>query len=120
VGIFPEGGIRDGEASILKVGQLRPGLSVVAGLADARVVPVVIFGSDRLYNTRRWWRFRATPLWVGFGEPLPPPQGSPAERESWEHDFLLALRNLANEVAGHFSLSPEDWPHAPAVRMKEP
>jgi 1-acyl-sn-glycerol-3-phosphate acyltransferase len=120
LGLFPDGGIRDGNASILKEGVPRPGLSVVAGLSDAPVVPVVIFGTDRLYNKRRWMRFRSTPLWLGFGDPLPPPGSSPADRENWEAAYLEALRKLANEVAAHFSLSQDDWPKPPAERMKEP
>jgi len=121
VGLFPEGGIRDGDASILKNGEPRPGLSVVAGLAEARVVPVVIFGTDRLYNKRRWRRFRATPLWVGFGHPLPPPEGgSSIDRQDWEAAYLKALRDLGCEVAEYFSLTDADWPKPPSERMREP
>lgn len=120
VGLFPEGGIRDSEASILEKGMMRPGLSVIAGLAQARVLPVVIFGTDRLYNKRRWLQLRATPVWVGFGNPLPPPQGrSPQDRQDWEAEYLRALRELGREVAMHFSLRDGDFPKPPAERMKE-
>lgn len=119
VGIFPEGGIRDSEASILRSGKPRAGLSVVASMAGAPVIPVVIFGTDRLYNSRRWRRFRGTELWVGFGEPILPPPGSSEERARWEEAYVLALRSLAIEVAAHFGLDEDDWPLPPGVRMKE-
>ena len=49
VGIFPEGGIRDGARSLLEGAPLRPGASTLAHLAGVPIVPCVIVGSDRLY-----------------------------------------------------------------------
>src|SRR4029077_2827679 len=89
VGIFPEGGIRDGENSILEGATARSGVSVLADLADAAILPCVILGSDRLYNTKRWCRFRRTPIWIAFGEVIAKPAGlpKPAVRQRLEDEF---------------------------------
>lgn len=118
VGIFPEGGIRDGSASLLQGGELRPGLALVAGMAHVPVRPVVILGSDRLYASRRWWHWRGTPIWIGFGELLEM-KDSVNERELFEERLRQALRELAQDTAAHFGLQAEDWPRSPQQRMQE-
>ncbi|PYL86813.1 MAG: hypothetical protein DMF17_05080, partial [Verrucomicrobia bacterium] len=50
VGVFPEGGIRDGARSLLEGAPLRPGASTLAHIAGVPIVPCVIVGSDRLYS----------------------------------------------------------------------
>src|SRR5207244_7962661 len=52
VGVFPEGGIRDGARSLLGGAPLRPGASTLAHMAGVPIVPCVILGSDRLYANR--------------------------------------------------------------------
>jgi len=49
VGLFPEGGIRDGTRSLLEGAPLRAGASTLAQIAGLPVLPCVILGSDRLY-----------------------------------------------------------------------
>src|SRR6202011_5946073 len=66
VGIFPEGGIRDGERSILEGAPLRPGASALAHIATVPVLPCVIVGSDRLYAKKSWLPLRRTPIWIAF------------------------------------------------------
>lgn len=119
VGIFPEGGIRDGRASLLVEGEMRPGLALVAGLAGVPVRPVVIFGTDRLYASHRWRRWRGTPVWIGFGELLDPPGGSAEERQAFEERFVQALRELAQEMVEEYGLQEGDWPHSPQERARE-
>src|SRR6202165_2117697 len=72
VGIFPEGGIRDGARSLLEGAPLRPGASTLAHIAGVPILPCVIVGSDRLYAKRRWLPLRRTPVWVAFADPIPP------------------------------------------------
>src|SRR6266513_4317593 len=71
IGLFPEGGIRDGPKSILEGARLRPGAATLAHIAGVPIVPCVILGSDRLYAKRRWLPFRRTSVWIGFGQPIP-------------------------------------------------
>src|SRR5436853_3001678 len=72
VGIFPEGGIRDGARSLLQGAPLRPGLAMLAQLAGVPVLPCVIIGSDRFYGLQNWLPFRRIPIWIGFGDPIFP------------------------------------------------
>src|SRR6059058_5156992 len=67
VGVFPEGGIRDGTRSLLEGAPLRPGASTLAHIARVPILPCVILGSDRLYAKRNWLPLRRTPVWIGFG-----------------------------------------------------
>src|SRR5205823_8893030 len=54
VGVFPEGGIRDGARSLLEGALLRPGASTLAHMASVPIVPCVIIGSDRFYSKKSW------------------------------------------------------------------
>ncbi|MCS7009314.1 MAG: 1-acyl-sn-glycerol-3-phosphate acyltransferase [Chthoniobacterales bacterium] len=117
VGIFPEGGIRDGKNSVLEGGGMRPGVALVAAMAGVEIQPVVILGSDRLYNRRNWVPGRRTPIWVGFGEPFGMEEDSGSGRERFEMELVVALRQLRDELREFFCLRVEDMPHAPRERM---
>src|ERR1041385_5180528 len=69
VGIFPEGGIRDGARSLLEGAPLRAGAATLAQIADVPIVPCVILGTDRFYSKKQWLPFRRTPVWIAFGKP---------------------------------------------------
>ena len=49
VGLFPEGGIRDGGRSLLEGAPLRPGAATLAQIAGVPILPCVILGTDSLY-----------------------------------------------------------------------
>jgi 1-acyl-sn-glycerol-3-phosphate acyltransferase len=121
IGIFPEGGIRDGEKSILAGATLRSGVSALADMSGAAVVPCVILGSDRLYNKKRWLPFRRTPIWVAFGDAIRNRgHGSKRERRhAFEQDFVRALQRLYHELRDTFCLSVDDLPRTPRQRMLE-
>ncbi|HEY4283219.1 MAG TPA: lysophospholipid acyltransferase family protein [Chthoniobacterales bacterium] len=121
VGIFPEGGIRDGKSSMLEGAPVRSGVAVLSDLAHVPVLPCVIFGSDRLYNVRRWLPWRRAPVWVAFGEPISGNRElpKPAARQQFEQEFSNALNNLSRELRGTFSLTENDLPHSPRERMRE-
>jgi 1-acyl-sn-glycerol-3-phosphate acyltransferase len=112
VGMFPEGGLRDGEASVLGGAPLRRGIRAVADLGQAPIVPCVVLGSDRLYRSSNWLPFRRTPIWIGFGEPLTADEG-----EALEEHLGTQLRALAAEMREHFDLSDDDFPKSPRDRM---
>lgn len=73
VGVFPEGGLRTGAQSVLEGATLKPGVSALAQMTQAQVVPCVIIGSDALYAPSRWLPLRRTRVWVVFGAPLSAP-----------------------------------------------
>lgn len=122
VGIYPEGGIRDGARSVLGGAPLKPGAATLAQMAAVPVVPCVVIGSDRLYNLKNWRRFRKTPLWVAVGAPLPIDTTLPkAEaRKDLESKLGAAILALATELRTHHGVSDDDMPASPQARMREP
>jgi 1-acyl-sn-glycerol-3-phosphate acyltransferase len=121
VGIFPEGGIRDGSRSILQGAATRAGVAALADIAGVPILPCVILGSDRLYHRRRWTRFRQTPIWIAFGHPIyrDLSLGKTAAREQIGSQFAAAIDRLRCEISDAFQLDPTDFPQPPRVRMQE-
>jgi 1-acyl-sn-glycerol-3-phosphate acyltransferase len=119
VGVFPEGGIRDGARSLLEGAPLRPGASTLAHMAGVPILPCVIVGTDRLYSRKSWLPLRRTPVWIAFGDPIPPfpDLEKSAARERIEHDLAVAFKILYAEVRQQFQLTPDDLPHPPRERM---
>jgi 1-acyl-sn-glycerol-3-phosphate acyltransferase len=95
VGVFPEGGIRDGAASILGGAPMIPGLGAMSEMSGAPVLPCVILGSDRLY-ARSTYRVvgRRVGIWIGFGEPMQPADKGRLARAAMEADLADAMRAL--------------------------
>jgi 1-acyl-sn-glycerol-3-phosphate acyltransferase len=121
VGVFPEGGIRDGARSLLEGAPLRPGASTLAHIAGAPILPCVIVGSDRLYSKKNWLPLRRTPIWIAFGDAIPPfPDLEKSDaRACIERELATGFRLLYAELHEKFSLTPEDLPHPPRERMAE-
>jgi 1-acyl-sn-glycerol-3-phosphate acyltransferase len=120
VGLFPEGGIRDGARSLLEGAPLRPGASTLAHIAGVPILPCVILGSDRLYSTERWLPLRRTPIWIAFGNPIshsPDFERSQA-RGRIESELTSAFKNLYTDLQQIFCLTTDDLPHPPRERMK--
>jgi len=120
VGIFPEGGIRDGARSVLEGAPLRPGAATLAQIAGVPIVPCVILGSDRFYSKKQWLPFRRTPVWIAFGKPIsnfPELQKSRA-RERIQSELAGAFKNLYAELREKFHLTTDDLPQPPCERMK--
>ncbi|PYK08089.1 MAG: hypothetical protein DME65_14785, partial [Verrucomicrobia bacterium] len=122
VGLFPEGGIRDGARSLLEGAPLRPGASTLAHIAGVPILPCVILGSDRLYSikSRRLSGLRRTPVWIAFGNPISPSPGleKSEERARIESELAAAFKNLYAELQRTFRLTTHDLPHPPRERMK--
>jgi 1-acyl-sn-glycerol-3-phosphate acyltransferase len=120
VGLFPEGGIRDGARSLLEGAPLRPGASTLAHIAGVPILPCVIVGSDRLYLTKHWLPLRRAPIWIAFGNPIS--HSSDCEklqgREQIEFELASAFKNLYAELREKFQLTADDLPHPPRERVK--
>lgn len=119
VGVFPEGGIRDGARSLLEGAPLRPGASTLAHMAGVPILPCVIVGSDRLYAARSWLPFRRTPIWLAFGDPIPcfPELAKSVARERIEQELAAAFQILYADLRETFGLTADDLPHPPRLRM---
>src|SRR2546421_11415463 len=100
VGVFPEGGIRDGARSLLEGAPLRAGASTLAHMAGVPIVPCVILGSDRLYAKRNWLPLRRTPIWIGFGQPIShfPELEKSKARERIETELTTAFQKIYAEL----------------------
>ncbi len=119
VGLFPEGGIRNGARSLLEGAALRPGPSTLAHIAGVPILPCVIVGSDRLYSKERWLPLRRTPIWIAFGNPIKhfPDLEKSTARACIERELAAAFKLLYAELHEKFSLTPDDLPHPPRERM---
>src|SRR5256714_1303906 len=120
VGIFPEGGIRDGANSLLEGATVRTGASALAHMAGMPIVPCVIVGSDRLYAKRSWLPMRRTPVWIGFGKPISNYREleKAAARERIEAELTAAFQKIYTELREKFQLVSDDLPHSPRERMR--
>jgi 1-acyl-sn-glycerol-3-phosphate acyltransferase len=118
IGLFPEGGIRDGARSLLEGAPLRPGASTLAQIAGVPVLPCVILGTDRLYSKRQWLPFRRTPIWIAFGNPIShfPELQKLHARQRIESDLAAAFKKLYAELREKFRLTADDLPHPPRER----
>jgi len=121
VGIFPEGGIRAGDTSILNGAPMRPGVGALAQMAQAPVLPCVVIGTDRLYHKKNWRPFGRTPLWFVTGTPLPPPEGSGRDdaREQFREALSRTFTELKERLVEQYGLSPADLPTTPQARKGE-
>ncbi|HEX5175980.1 MAG TPA: lysophospholipid acyltransferase family protein, partial [Chthoniobacteraceae bacterium] len=114
VGMFPEGGIRAGAASILEGAVPKGGATAMARLAGAPITPCVVLGTDRLYAPRSWRPGPPrTPIWVSIGAPFPV---SGMTGEEADTRMAGALRELAAAAIAHFDLGPDDLPATPQHR----
>jgi len=118
VGIFPEGGIRDGDRSVLAGAPPKPGTATIAQLANAPLVPCAIIGTDRLYDLKMWLPLRRVRVWIAFGEPIfaPDEMSKPDARAFLERALSEAFQALFAELREHFALSAGDLPQPPARR----
>lgn len=121
IGIFPEGGLRDGERSILSGAPMRPGAVVLALHAKCPIVPVVILGSERLYNFKNWLPWRSARIYIAWGPPIFPLQGmsSAISRKKMNDALAAALISLKDRLVAHCGLNDGDLPHSPQQRMAE-
>jgi 1-acyl-sn-glycerol-3-phosphate acyltransferase len=120
VGLFPEGGIRDGNQSILEGAPLRPGAVTLAHMARVPILPCVILGSDRLYSIKNWLFLRRAPVWIAFGDPIPgfPNLKKSLVRERFQQELASAFGILYGELREKFMLTADDLPHPPRERMR--
>jgi 1-acyl-sn-glycerol-3-phosphate acyltransferase len=122
VGIFPEGGIRDGAASIANGAEMKQGVSLLCALSDAPLVPCVILGSDRLYNPRNWLPWRRPKIWIAYGRPiLPSDRLTGQKKKDYVHkQFRAEIVTLKERLCKDFNLRQIDLPQPPRQRMREP
>lgn len=90
VGIFPEGGVMTGSASVCRGGPIKRGACVVAQRANVPIIPCVIVGTHELNRPLPWIPFRRGNLWVAYGRPIEPKEGM--HRREARFEMAEALR----------------------------
>ncbi len=70
VGIFPEGELVCGSASVLRGAAIKRGVCFLAAKSGCPVLPVIVLGTDRLGRIGPWMPAKRGRLWVWVGEPL--------------------------------------------------
>jgi 1-acyl-sn-glycerol-3-phosphate acyltransferase len=115
VGLFPEGGIRAGEKSILGSSfELYEGAFMIAMLGRVPIIPCLVIGTDRLYEPRHLKH--RPPVWVKMGKPIWP-EGKGKEAIAGLRDQTIrAIQGLAQELRESQKIQPEDWPQSPQQR----
>lgn len=121
VGLFPEGGIRSHEASVLGGQPMDESVGALAQLGHVPVVPCVVMGTDKLYAKRNWW-WRTT-LDFRFGPviPLPadPALSSKDVRAEVTKQAESAWKQLSADLVTDFALQPDDMPMTAQERWAE-
>ncbi|MCK9588672.1 MAG: lysophospholipid acyltransferase family protein [Terrimicrobiaceae bacterium] len=121
IGVFPEGGIRDGARSMLAGAPVRDGAVMLAVRAGCPIVPVVILGSERLYNAKNWVPWRRARVFIAVGAPVhvPEQKSRGAAREQMRADLAAAIVRLKDDLVAKCGLGENDLPHSPRERMSE-
>ncbi len=121
IGVFPEGGIRDGDQSLLAGAPCREGALLLSVRSGRPLVPVAILGSERLYNKRNWLSFRRAAVYIGIGAAIfPDATLKGGARAKLRADFEAALLALRDQMVATYGLTANDMPHSPQQRMREP
>jgi 1-acyl-sn-glycerol-3-phosphate acyltransferase len=117
IGIFPEGGIRDGDRSILAGASMREGAFLLAAKSGCPVVPVAILGSERLYNIRNWLPWGRARVFIAIGESV---DSRGKDRKLVRRETAAAMIRLKDRLMETCQLCENDLPHSPQERMHEP
>jgi 1-acyl-sn-glycerol-3-phosphate acyltransferase len=75
VGVFPEGGIVTGAASVLRGGRIKRGVCLLAARSGCPVLPCIIAGTESLLRIEPWVPIRRGRLWVIVGDFIEPVTG---------------------------------------------
>lgn len=109
--LFPEGGLRSGEESVLGGKAMSPGAGVLSNLGGVPVVPCLILGTDQFYD----WRavFRRPTLRLEWGEPIAPRR----DREAMNGAIESALRLMYDDWKRGCDFDPVLVPQTAEERM---
>jgi 1-acyl-sn-glycerol-3-phosphate acyltransferase len=107
VGICPEGGRAMGTEAAFRGGKIKKGVCSVAIRSGVPVVPCVMLGTPDLNRVKPWLPVRRAKIWVGYGDPMTPPEGKStrAKREAFRTQLSAAYVKLYNEMCAQFGLS---------------
>lgn len=94
--MFPEGGFRRGDASVVRSRKMRPGVGRLVYLAKVPVIPALLINTVAYSRPRAWLPFARTRYALAFATPISPDL-PPEEIEAAIVDSLV---KLYDEVVG--------------------
>lgn len=96
IAMFPEGGFRLQDRSVLHGGAIRPGIGRIARLAQVPVIPCAIEDSLVYNKPTSFLPLRHCRVGVSFGPPIPPPSEDAGEDDAKQFESGLAdqIRSL--------------------------
>src|SRR5277367_832743 len=116
VGIFPEKGIRHGKTSVLGGAELPIGTASLWKMMDVPAIPMVIIGSDQMYDWKNY--FRRPRIFVRAGKVLPPDKE--ASREELRDRIAAAWRELYESMIRDYAITPDELPKSAQERWAQP
>lgn len=116
VGIFPEQGIRYGIHSVLEGAELPVGTASLWKMGDVPVIPMIIIGSDQLYNIKSY--LRRPRIFVRVGKPLP--LDKTATREELRDKIVVAWHEIFSTMQRDYGIQPEELPQSAHRRWGKP
>jgi 1-acyl-sn-glycerol-3-phosphate acyltransferase len=115
--IYPEAGIRHGKTSVLGGAEMPVGTASLWKMMDVPVIPMVIIGTDQMYQWKNY--FRRPRIFIRVGPLLPPPDDK-ATREELRDRIVAAWRDLYDGVIRDYNIQPEELPHSAQYRWGKP
>ena len=116
VGIFPEKGIRHGATSVLGGAELPIGTASLWKLTNVPVIPMVILGSDQMYNWKNYFRKRR--VFVRVGPTLYPDKED--SKEELRDRIVAAWRELFEGLKRDHNIRPDELPQSAQQRWGRP
>jgi 1-acyl-sn-glycerol-3-phosphate acyltransferase len=111
VAMFPEGGIRTAETSMLTGAPFKPGIAGLAQLAKVPVIPCAVLGA-KAFARSNWLPLRQVRWGANFGEPLTVRTDLPEEaaRQAFLEELRAAYRSLYVELCEAMETPPQRSP----------
>jgi 1-acyl-sn-glycerol-3-phosphate acyltransferase len=115
--IFPEAGIRHGKSSVLGGAEMPVGTASLWRMMHVPVIPMVVIGTDQMYQWRNF--FRRPRIFVRVGPLLPAPEEK-ATREELRDRIVSAWRELYDGMIRDYAIRPDELPQSAQERWGQP
>ena len=109
--LFPEGGVRRPEQSVLKTGEFHGGVVQIARLAKAPIIPCALLGTGVFAGAKAWVPARRARYGIAFGEPVLVEEGDdhPHDQQRVLGQLRQAYADLYRELSDASGL--DVWSH---------
>jgi 1-acyl-sn-glycerol-3-phosphate acyltransferase len=114
--IFPEKGIRHGKTAVLGGAELPIGTAALWKMMDVPVIPMIILGSDQMYDWKNF--FRRPRVFVRIGKMLP--ADADASKGELRDRIVRAWRELYEGMLRDYDIQPDELPKSAQERWGQP